>query len=168
MNWVSSKLRYPVPPPCVRHFAPDFLERCLSTPESSVDTTLHSPSSTPLLREWAKSKLTGGSWRNALVAALNVSISFCSGAPRWLDTVRLEFTAPRFTIYCALCDHLEMTNYITDAIECFHQMNSELVGETNTRGERAKWAAGECLSSRGCSVYVIDLLQTLSSVALRS
>ena len=36
-----------------------------------------------------------------------------------------------------------MTNRITDAFECFQQMNSELAGETNTHGERAKWAAGE-------------------------
>jgi hypothetical protein len=40
----------------------------------------------PLLRKWAESQLTGGSWRDALVAALDVSISFCSGATRWLDT----------------------------------------------------------------------------------
>ena len=36
-----------------------------------------------------------------------------------------------------------MTNRITDAIECFRQMNSELAGETNTHGEQAKWAVGE-------------------------
>ena len=46
-------------------------------------------------------------------------------------------------IYRAVCDHLEMTNRISDAIECFHQMNNELVGETNTHGEQATWAAGE-------------------------
>jgi tetratricopeptide (TPR) repeat protein len=49
-----------------------------------------------------------------------------------------------------------MTNRITDAIECFNQMNSELTRETNTHGEQAKWAVGECLSSHACSVYVID------------
>ena len=61
-------------------------------------------------------------------------------------------------IYLALCDHLEMTNRITDAIECFHRMNSELAGETSTHDEQAKWAVGQCLSSHACSVYVIDLL----------
>jgi hypothetical protein len=46
-------------------------------------------------------------------------------------------------IYCILCDHLEMTNRMTDAIDCFRQMNSELAGETITHDEQAKWAAGE-------------------------
>ena len=59
----------------IQHFATDFLQRCLSTAESS-DTTLHSPSPTLLLREWAKLTLTGSSWRNALVGAVNVSIYF--------------------------------------------------------------------------------------------
>jgi tetratricopeptide (TPR) repeat protein len=95
ITWVSGKSRYPIPPLCIPHFPPDFLQRCLSTPESSVGTTLNSPSPTPLLREWAQSKLTGGSWRDALVTALNVSIFFCSGALvgltiRWSGVYRPE------------------------------------------------------------------------------
>ena len=100
-NWVSGKLRYPVPPPCVRHFATDFLQRCLSTPERSDDTILHSPSPTPLLREWAKSKLAGGSWRDALVAAVNVSISFLS-TPRRLDTPLVRSLQPRDSRFTGL------------------------------------------------------------------
>ena len=50
---------------------------------------------------------------------------------------------PRFAIYRAICDHLEMANHPTDAIECFHQMNSELAGKTNMRGEQVKWVIGE-------------------------
>ena len=73
VTWVSGKSCYPVPPPYIQHFATDFLQRCLCTPESSIDAT---PSPVPILREWAKSKLTGGPWRDALVAALNVSTPF--------------------------------------------------------------------------------------------
>ena len=61
-----------------------------------------------------------------------------------------------------------MTNRLTDAIECFHQMDSELARETNVYGEQAKWAVGERLSRHACSVYVIDPLQTSSSAALKS
>ena len=78
----------------MRHFATDFLQRCLSTPESSVETTVHSPFPALLLREWAKSKLTGGSWRDALVAALNVSISFLSTL-HGLDTLLVWSLQPR-------------------------------------------------------------------------
>ena len=84
VTWVSGKSCYPVPPLCIQHFATDFLNRYLSTSESTRDTALHSPSPTPILREWAKSTLTGGSWGDALVSALNVSTPFCSGAPRSL------------------------------------------------------------------------------------
>ena len=85
IHWASGKLCYPVPPLSIRHFATEFLQRCLSAPESSIDTTRHSPSPTPLLREWAKVKLAGSSWRDALAATLNVNISFFSGSLRWLD-----------------------------------------------------------------------------------
>jgi hypothetical protein len=60
---------------------------------------------------------------------------------RYLSTPK--FTALRFAIYCALCDHLEMNNRIADAIDCFHQMSSELAEKTITHGEQAKWAVGE-------------------------
>ena len=102
INWVSGELCYPFPPLCIRRFATDFLQRCLSTPEGSVDTTLHSLSPTPLLREWAKLKLAGGSWREALVAALNVSLFFCSGIPRCIDTPLVWSLRPRGSQFTAL------------------------------------------------------------------
>ena len=79
VTWVSGKLCYRGPVTCIQYLAIEFLRQCLSTPETGVDTTLHSPSPTLLLREWAKSKLTGSSWREALVTALNVvSPLFCA------------------------------------------------------------------------------------------
>ena len=65
------------------------MQRCLSTPESSGDAswkaarndnaptlhaTLHLLTPTPLLREWAKLKLTSRSWKDALAAANDVSL----------------------------------------------------------------------------------------------
>ncbi|KAF8142122.1 hypothetical protein EV363DRAFT_1150633 [Boletus edulis] len=104
----------------------DFVQRCLSTSESSEDTTLHLVSPTPLLRKWAELKLTAGLWNDALIAAVNVSSS--------------TFTASRPTIYQALCDYLEITNRIMDAIKCFNQMKGELAGETTVHDE---WAKGK-------------------------
>ena len=77
-TWISGKSRYPVLPLCIRHFITDFLQRCLSAPANSLDTNIRSPPPTLLLREWAKIELTGGLWRDPLVAALSVSISFLS------------------------------------------------------------------------------------------
>ena len=102
VTWISSKLCYSAPPLCIRHVATDFLQRCLSTPESSVDTSPNTPTPTPLLRQWAKLKLTGGSWTDALVAALTVSISFCSGTSRWLDIPLVRSSQPRDSRFIGL------------------------------------------------------------------
>ena len=102
VTWAAGKLCFPVPLLCIERFATDFLQRCLSTPETSVDTAFHSPS--PLLREWAKAKLKSGSWKDALVAALNVSVSFCPGSSRWLDILfvwRLQPQGSPFTVLSA-------------------------------------------------------------------
>ena len=60
-----------------------------------------------------------------------------------LNFVRLEFTAPRFTVYRALCEHLEMTHRIFDSSECFRQMVQELAGETDAQDEQAEWVHSE-------------------------
>ncbi|KAF8555612.1 hypothetical protein OG21DRAFT_1483751 [Imleria badia] len=78
-----------------------------------------------VLMAWAKVNLSDRSWRNALTTA-------CS-----FDTLGLKFIVPRFAIYQAICEHLEAIGRITDAIECFHEMASELAQQTDSR--QAEW-----------------------------
>jgi hypothetical protein len=59
------------------------------------------------------------------------------------DTLGSEFTAPRFVIYRAICERLEIIDRILDASICFHQMVSELTGKTDTHDEQVKWILGE-------------------------
>ena len=40
-----------------------------------------------------------------------------------------------------MCERLETVDRITDAIECFHEMENELVQQM--QGEEAKWVLGE-------------------------
>ncbi|KAF8556447.1 hypothetical protein OG21DRAFT_1459308 [Imleria badia] len=111
----------------------DFTRRCLSVPESDGGATSkvvrhdNSPvlhvtrqplSPTPLLREWAKATLASRSWKDTLVIAAS-------------------FTAPRFAIYCAICEQLEGIDRITDATECFHEMESEWAQQTDR--EQGEW-----------------------------
>ena len=86
--------------------------------------------------------MAGGEWKDALIVAASVSISLCSGAPRRIDT-GLQFTLPRVTIYRAICERLEAIDRITDAIECFHEMMSELGGEVYMSGPMTEWVSGE-------------------------
>ena len=105
--------------------------------------TLSSPTPTPLLREWAKATLARGSWKDALVAATGVSIFFPSGTLCGIDTDGLQFTLLRVTIYRVVCEHLEKMDRVTDAVECYHHMTTELGGKMNLRGEHWKWILGE-------------------------
>ena len=64
---------------CAMHlkFHTDFVQRCLFTRESSGDVASEGHDDVlfhELLREWAKIKLTSGSWKDALDGAVNVSI----------------------------------------------------------------------------------------------
>ncbi|KAF8552627.1 hypothetical protein OG21DRAFT_1498291 [Imleria badia] len=133
--------------PILTDWVSDFTHRYLSASKSDatqqvnpsvLQDPFNSSTSTAVLREWAKATLASRSWKDALVAAVGVSISFRSSSYilREFDALGLKFIAPRFTIYRAVCERLEAIDRITDATECFHQIVSEL----DTRGEQAKWA----------------------------
>ena len=59
-----------------------------------------------------------------------------------------------------------MTERIIDAIECFHQINNELMGDADKSGEQAKWTEGE--QSRRWHARTTDLLQPSDSVAQKN
>jgi hypothetical protein len=134
-------------------FPSGFIQRFLSTPERSGETTSgadqQEQATTPhasfgpsnpalLLAEWARIKLTSYSWKDVLVAAVGVSIFALRCA---IDlTLGLKFTVPRIMIYRAICECLEMADRLTDATDCFYQMVNELA---ITQDEEAKWVLGE-------------------------
>ena len=144
---------------CMKVFPSDFTRLCLSAPGSdgggaseaaqhdnalAPHATLSSPTPTPLLREWAKAALTRRSWRNALIAATSVSVSFYPGTPRGIENLMvLQFTLPKVTIYRVICERLEAIDRVTDGIECFLEMMSELGGEVYMSGPMTEWVSGE-------------------------
>ena len=144
---------------CMKVFPLDFTRLCLSAPGSdgggaseaaqhdntpTPHATLNLPTPTPLLREWAKAALTRRSWRDALIAATSVSISFYPGTPRGIETLMvLQFTLPKVTIYRVICERLETIDRITNAIECFLEMMSKLGGEVYMSGPMTEWVSGE-------------------------
>ena len=148
-----------------RIFSADFTCRYFSTPESNATrhdnpsvppAPFNSPTSTALLRLWARATLPSCSWKNALVTASDVSNSFCCDV-LWPDAYGLEFITPRFVTYQTICDFLEGIDRITDAAECFHQMVKELSVEVETDGDQMKWGLGEesRMSASGGHVTVL-------------
>ncbi|KAF8123581.1 hypothetical protein EV363DRAFT_1356177 [Boletus edulis] len=104
----------------------DFTQRCLSAHGdatsdanrgSNMSTTL-----TPLLREWAKAKLTRDSLKDVLLSATG-------------------FTLSGVEVYRALCERLETIDRIADAVECFQEMRNELGEEpTGLHEHHLAWA----------------------------
>ena len=82
---VSGELLFSVFFCYIRHFGEDWMWRCLSTAEKDDARTMTTGHSnvlhpmTPLLREWARSRLMTGLWKDMIVAA-GVSIIFRSFA----------------------------------------------------------------------------------------
>ncbi|KAN0087902.1 hypothetical protein V8E55_006523 [Tylopilus felleus] len=114
----------------VTKWVSDFTHQCLSDPESDGDTVstptedanmvtvLTTP--TPLLREWAKAKLTHYSWKDALLSAVDLIVA-------------------RFTLYRAIYGRLEKIGCTIDASKCFRQMVDELVEYENAHDEQFQW-----------------------------
>ena len=115
------------------------MQRRLSTPNRNVDAVSATPPA-PLLREWAKAELKNGTWKNALDLAVSVSISL-----RYCTLCRidapfcLQFTLPKVAIYQVILERLEATGRIADAVECFHQMTSELGENIGLEWVLGKW-----------------------------
>ena len=120
------------------------MHRHLSTLINNVDTA-SATAPTPLLREWAKAKLTNGAWKGALDLAVSVSISMRYHTLRRIDApFCLQFTLPKVAIYQAIVERLEAIDRIADAVECFHQMTSELGEKIDLKWIIGKWS---CISS---------------------
>ena len=85
--------------------------------------------------------LKNGLWNDALSAARDVSIA----PPNVLHKIicRLKFKVPRLVTYRIICESLESVGGIMDAIECFHQMTSELMEGSIAQGDQAEWVLGE-------------------------
>ncbi|KAF8123583.1 hypothetical protein EV363DRAFT_1356190, partial [Boletus edulis] len=107
----------------------DFTQRCLSAHGDATSNanrnsnmSTNQTTLTPLLREWAKAKLTRDSWKDVLLSATGFALS-------------------GFEVYRALCERLETNNRIADAVECFQEMTNELGEETTgLHGEHLAWA----------------------------
>jgi hypothetical protein len=129
---------------CIQAFPLDFTRRCFCAPDSDGGAAAqHDNAPTPLLREWAKATLARPSWKDALIAAI-VSIFVWCSTLRGIDTpMVLQFTLPRVTIYRVICERLEAIDRVTDAIECFLAMTSELGGEVYMSGPMTEWVSGE-------------------------
>ena len=72
IEWILGELTFCLFVAAHQPFVSDFTQRYLSTPQNNLLTA----DPTPFLREWAKVTLASGSWRDALVTAVDVSISY--------------------------------------------------------------------------------------------
>ncbi|KAF8444928.1 hypothetical protein L210DRAFT_3054439 [Boletus edulis BED1] len=78
--------------------------------------------STPdtMLTQWATLKLISGSVNEVL-------------------NVAAKFKAPRFTVYRVVCDNLEGNDRLLEAVECFRQMQKEVLEGTSIHDGQTQW-----------------------------
>ena len=69
-----------------------------------------------------------------------------------VDFLLLQFWIPKLLVYQAVCDVLEQDGRLTEAIQCFRQMQNDLTEDmsTYTAWEVGEWVQG---SVQGCSKY---------------
>jgi len=58
------------------------------------------------------------------------------------DIPSVQFKVPRFVVYRVICDILEGGGRLTEAVECFRQLQNALPEETSTHSERLEWERG--------------------------
>ncbi|KAF8134386.1 hypothetical protein EV363DRAFT_1257443 [Boletus edulis] len=73
-----------------------------------------------VLMKWATLKLISGPVHEAL-------------------NVAAKFKAPKSTVYRVICDTLEGNNRLLETVECFRQMQKELLEDTSTNDGRTQW-----------------------------
>ena len=59
------------------------------------------------------------------------------------DILSVQFKLPSFLVYRVVCDILEGEDRLTQAIECFRQMQNELAEDTGAHDGRAQWELGK-------------------------
>ena len=152
----------------------DFTNRCASTLEVNGDeaskaekydealgaysTALSLSPSTlrTLLSKWARLFLALGSANEALDAAAKVP---SHNVPLMdVDFLSFQFQIPKLLVYQTVCDVLEQDGRLTEAVQCFHKMQSDLTEDTSTymAWEVGEWVQGSV--SRG----VPNILDRLS------
>lgn len=87
--------------------------------------------------------MVSDSWTDALHASVGVSISLCTDMPIGSNTIDFEFTAPRFTIYRAICERFDRIDRMLDVTKCLLQMRNELAEEIAVHSEQAEWVVGK-------------------------
>jgi len=64
------------------------------------------------------------------------------------DNPLVQFKVPRFVVYRVICDILEEDGRLTEAVECFCQLQNALPEETAMHNERVGWERGGWLQPR--------------------
>ena len=85
-----------------------------------------------------------------------------------IDAVVSQFGFTKVALYRSICEHLEANNCLTDCVECFYQMTSEL-GDMYSNGHIAEWVelSGKMALLSRClpcnQPFLLDFMQRLLS-----
>ncbi|KAH0831376.1 hypothetical protein J3R83DRAFT_14039 [Lanmaoa asiatica] len=126
MDWTE----YLIPPP-------EFTNQCIFTLEITGDEALSSGKHDEALTAYSTALLLSSSTPNTLLSKWASTVLMCGSANEALSAAT-KFVFPRFDVYRTICDALEGDGHITEAIECFRRMESELGEDMGNHDEHAQ------------------------------
>ncbi|KAG8214231.1 hypothetical protein J3R82DRAFT_11038 [Butyriboletus roseoflavus] len=136
-----------------------FTNRCILTLEMTADEASSTENHDEALAAYSAALLLSLTTPNTLLSKW-ASMVLIHGSANEALTAAAKFKLPRFVIYRVICDILEGDGRVTEAVECFRQMQSELE-DRSTHDWRAQWE----LDFRG---RCVEKLEKLGDTAMNS
>ncbi|KAF8555338.1 hypothetical protein OG21DRAFT_922733 [Imleria badia] len=141
MDWLAGEFRYRTSEESTRSLSTDFTHRCISTLELTGDEASNVEKYEEALTAYATALSLSPSTPNAVLIKW-ARIILIHGTVNEALGITTKFQLPRFGIYQTICDILEGDGHISEAVECFRRMRSELSTDTTIYDERAQWELG--------------------------
>ncbi|KAH0831382.1 hypothetical protein J3R83DRAFT_14045 [Lanmaoa asiatica] len=159
MDWLASEFSYRTLGQSTEFPLLEFTTQCISTLEITGDEALTSGKQNEAAATYSTALLLSPSTPNTLLSKW-ASTMLISGSANKTLIAAAKFKLPRFDIYRAICNVLEGDGRVTEAIECFRQMQSELREDTGECDEHTHWELGEGFQ-RGRPDFKAPCLKTL-------
>ncbi|KAI9457924.1 hypothetical protein HD554DRAFT_2331179 [Boletus coccyginus] len=116
----------------------DFTHRCVTVLERMGDEASNTGNPDEVAAAYSTALSLGPTTPNAVLMKWT-SIMLIRGSAVEASSAATKFKVPRFVVYRIICDILEQHGRLTEAVECFLQMQNELQEDAGVGNEREEW-----------------------------
>ncbi|KAI9454841.1 hypothetical protein HD554DRAFT_2042943 [Boletus coccyginus] len=116
----------------------DFTHRCVTALERMGDEASNAGNPDEAVTAYSTALSLGLTTPNAVLMKW-ASIMLTCGSAVEASSAATKFKVPRFVVYRVICNILEQDGRLTEAVECFLQMEKELPEDAGVGNERVEW-----------------------------